>query len=104
MLVSSQSRPNNSRPTYDFTSIALLYTLLKLNWQLTLFIAVLMNQKIPGMSVFRTIYYMPAVVSGVAVAILERLKLPIAFVGVGEQLDDLIPFEAETFVDGLLDV
>jgi fused signal recognition particle receptor len=41
---------------------------------------------------------------GVAVAILERLKLPIAFVGVGEQLDDLIPFEAETFVDGLLDV
>ena len=41
---------------------------------------------------------------GVAVAILERLKLPIAFVGVGEQLDDLIPFDAETFVDGLLDV
>jgi fused signal recognition particle receptor len=41
---------------------------------------------------------------GVAVAILERLRLPIAFVGVGEQLDDLIPFDAETFVDGLLDV
>jgi fused signal recognition particle receptor len=41
---------------------------------------------------------------GVAVAILDRLKLPIAFVGVGEQLDDLIPFDAEAFVDGLLDV
>ena len=41
---------------------------------------------------------------GIAVAILERLKLPIAFVGVGEQLDDLIPFDPETFVDGLLDV
>jgi len=41
---------------------------------------------------------------GVAVAILERMKLPIAFVGVGEQVDDLIPFDAETFVDGLLDV
>ncbi|MDR3672392.1 MAG: signal recognition particle-docking protein FtsY [Holophaga sp.] len=41
---------------------------------------------------------------GVAVPILERLKLPIAFVGVGEQLDDLIPFDAEAFVDGLLDV
>jgi fused signal recognition particle receptor len=41
---------------------------------------------------------------GIAVAILERLKLPIAFVGVGEQVDDLIPFDAETFVDGLLDV
>ena len=41
---------------------------------------------------------------GIAVAILEKLKLPIAFVGVGEQVDDLIPFDAETFVDGLLDV
>jgi fused signal recognition particle receptor len=39
---------------------------------------------------------------GVAVPILERLKLPIAFVGVGEQLDDLIPFDPEAFVDGLL--
>jgi fused signal recognition particle receptor len=41
---------------------------------------------------------------GVAVPILERLRLPIAFVGVGEQLDDLIPFDPEAFVDGLLDV
>jgi len=41
---------------------------------------------------------------GIAVAILERLKLPIAFVGVGEQVDDLIPFDPEAFVDGLLDV
>jgi fused signal recognition particle receptor len=41
---------------------------------------------------------------GVIVPILERMKLPIAFVGVGEQLDDLIPFDPEAFVDGLLDV
>jgi fused signal recognition particle receptor len=41
---------------------------------------------------------------GVAVPILERLRLPIAFVGVGEQVDDLIPFDPEAFVDGLLDV
>jgi fused signal recognition particle receptor len=40
---------------------------------------------------------------GVVVPILERLRLPIAFVGVGEGLDDLIPFDAEAFVDGLLD-
>jgi fused signal recognition particle receptor len=39
---------------------------------------------------------------GVVVPILERLKLPIAFVGVGEQVDDLIPFDPEAFVDGLL--
>ncbi len=40
---------------------------------------------------------------GVVVPILERLKLPIAFVGVGEGVDDLIPFDAEAFVNGLLD-
>jgi len=40
---------------------------------LGLFVAVLMNQKIPAMSLFRTIYYLPAVVSGVAVAILWQL-------------------------------
>jgi len=39
---------------------------------------------------------------GVVVSILERLKLPIAFVGVGEQVDDLIPFDPEAFVEGLL--
>jgi fused signal recognition particle receptor len=41
---------------------------------------------------------------GVVVSILDRLKLPISFVGVGEGVDDLIPFDAEAFVDGLLDV
>jgi fused signal recognition particle receptor len=41
---------------------------------------------------------------GVVVSILDRLRLPIAFVGVGEGLDDLIPFDAEAFVDSLLDV
>ena len=41
---------------------------------------------------------------GVVVPILDRLKLPIAFVGVGEDVDDLLPFDAEAFVDGLLDV
>jgi fused signal recognition particle receptor len=40
---------------------------------------------------------------GVVVPILDRLKLPIAFVGVGEGVEDLIPFNAEAFVDGLLD-
>jgi fused signal recognition particle receptor len=39
---------------------------------------------------------------GVVVPILERLKLPIAYVGVGEGVDDLIPFDPEAFVDGLL--
>ena len=35
-------------------------------------IAILLNQKIKGLALFRTIYYLPAVISGVAVALLWR--------------------------------
>ena len=38
---------------------------------------------------------------GVAVAIAHDLKLPIRFVGVGEGIDDLIPFSAQDYVDAL---
>jgi fused signal recognition particle receptor len=38
---------------------------------------------------------------GVAVAIAHDLKLPIRYVGVGESIDDLVPFSAEEYVDGL---
>jgi fused signal recognition particle receptor len=40
---------------------------------------------------------------GVVVAISRELNLPIRYVGVGEQLDDLLPFEAENFVASLFD-
>ena len=38
---------------------------------------------------------------GVAVAIANDLKLPIRYVGVGEGIDDLVPFDATEYVDGL---
>jgi fused signal recognition particle receptor len=38
---------------------------------------------------------------GVAVAIANDLKLPIRYVGVGEMIDDLVPFSADEYVDGL---
>jgi fused signal recognition particle receptor len=38
---------------------------------------------------------------GVAVAIAQGLKLPIRYVGVGEAIDDLIPFNSDEYVDGL---
>src|SRR5690349_15531241 len=38
---------------------------------------------------------------GVVVAITRELGLPIRFVGVGEKVDDLVPFDAETFVNSL---
>ena len=41
-----------------------------LNMALGLAIALLLNQKIKGLGVYRTIYYLPAVVSGVAVSLL----------------------------------
>ena len=40
---------------------------------------------------------------GVAVAIANDLKLPIRYVGVGEGIDDLIPFDADSYVDGLFE-
>ncbi len=48
---------------YSFVSVPLGLTL-------GLAVAILMNQKIRGIAIFRTIYYLPAVVSGVAVALL----------------------------------
>jgi fused signal recognition particle receptor len=38
---------------------------------------------------------------GVAVAIAHDLKLPIRYVGIGEGIDDLIPFHAKDYVDAL---
>jgi fused signal recognition particle receptor len=38
---------------------------------------------------------------GVAVAIAHDLKIPIRYVGVGEGLDDLVPFDAAVYVDAL---
>jgi fused signal recognition particle receptor len=40
---------------------------------------------------------------GVVVAIARELNLPIRYVGVGEKIDDLLPFEPEKFVASLFD-
>jgi fused signal recognition particle receptor len=40
---------------------------------------------------------------GVAVAIANDLKLPIRYVGVGEGMEDLVPFSAEEYVNGLFE-
>ena len=39
---------------------------------------------------------------GIAVAIARELRLPVRYVGVGEKLDDLLPFDSQAFVDSLL--
>lgn len=38
---------------------------------------------------------------GIAVAISRELNLPIRYVGIGEQVDDLMVFDAESYVNGL---
>ena len=40
---------------------------------------------------------------GIAVAIAHDLKLPIRYVGVGEGIDDLIPFSPDEYVDALFE-
>ena len=39
---------------------------------------------------------------GIVVRIVRELKLPVALVGVGERVDDLLPFDPERFVDALV--
>ena len=38
---------------------------------------------------------------GIVVAISRELGLPIRFVGTGEQINDLVPFDAQTYADSL---
>jgi len=38
---------------------------------------------------------------GIVLAICDELKIPIHFIGVGEKLEDMAPFNAETFVEAL---
>ena len=39
---------------------------------------------------------------GIVIAVSDALQIPVKFVGVGEKADDLMPFEAENFVEALL--
>ena len=39
---------------------------------------------------------------GIVIAVADTLQIPVKFVGVGEQADDLMEFEAEAFVEALL--
>ena len=39
---------------------------------------------------------------GIVIAVADSLQIPVKFIGVGEQADDLMPFEAKEFVDALL--
>lgn len=39
---------------------------------------------------------------GIVIAVADALQIPVKFIGVGEQMDDLMPFEARAFVEALL--
>ena len=38
---------------------------------------------------------------GIVFSIVEKLGVPVKFIGVGEQLDDLQPFDPEAYVEAL---
>ena len=40
---------------------------------------------------------------GIVVAIARELNLPIRYVGIGEKVDDLLPFDAEKFIESLFE-
>ncbi len=39
---------------------------------------------------------------GIVIAVADSLQIPVKFIGVGEQIGDLMPFDAQSFVDALL--
>ena len=39
---------------------------------------------------------------GIVVSICNEFEIPVKFVGVGEQMDDLVPFDAKEFVEGII--
>jgi fused signal recognition particle receptor len=41
---------------------------------------------------------------GIAVPIMTELNLPIYFMGVGEQVDDLIPFDRQSYLKSLIGI
>ena len=40
---------------------------------------------------------------GIVLAIATELRLPVVFAGVGEKMEDLLPFDSNAFIDSLLD-
>lgn len=40
---------------------------------------------------------------GIVLAIATELKLPVLYAGIGEKIDDLIPFDSAAFIDSLVD-
>jgi len=40
---------------------------------------------------------------GVVIAIARELSLPIRYVGIGEKIDDLLPFDPEKFIQSLFE-
>ncbi len=40
---------------------------------------------------------------GIVLAIATELKLPVIYAGIGEKIDDLIPFDSDSFIDSLLE-
>ncbi|MBQ5972988.1 MAG: signal recognition particle-docking protein FtsY, partial [Oscillospiraceae bacterium] len=40
---------------------------------------------------------------GIVIALARGCGIPVRFVGVGEKMDDLLPFDADSFVDALFD-
>ena len=39
---------------------------------------------------------------GIVIAVADVLQIPVKYIGVGEQIDDLMPFDARAFVDALI--
>ncbi len=64
----------NDKQFFKSLSISLKYAgiFVPLNISMALFLAMLISQPLPGVKIFRTIFYLPAVVSGVAISVIWK--------------------------------
>jgi len=38
---------------------------------------------------------------GIVLSVMHQLQMPVKFVGIGEKIEDLQPFDAQTFIDAM---
>ena len=48
-------------------------------------------------------HMMRAVLEGITFGMRDQIDLPVKFIGIGERADDLVPFDADRFVDALFE-
>ena len=62
----------------------------------------ILDRELPGASKEVLLVLDGTAKGGVVIAVAQALHIPVKFIGVGEQIDDLMPFDAKSFAEALI--